>query len=626
MSIGLVTFVSLLIGLPFEQAPLPTTLDMDTLRAVVVQHDGRYPPLDTVARDLVESVTGNPTHQGHDPVNLLLAWTFQPEVWMRQPLIKIRNAELRSVLQLSPSQTVYAYAELLGHQHLMGLIDGLGDIPQGRKMDPLESKVSGINEKLMTLQQVFQGQALRFIPNPSDAGAPWRPVFVAGDRGSTELAEVHPPGTGIQSEWATLRAAYIAGDSAAFAGAAESFARAVRDMPAAYRPDQHLTATELHYNRLQPFALAWMFMAGGAALSALSLFVRKSRPSRLAGWFDALAVVALLGGFAVLSYGLWLRWQIAGRIPASNMYESLLFLGWGVGAFAIIAMIVQRQRLVPLTASALGATALLLADVLPVDAFIRPIPPVLMDTVWMAIHVPIIMVSYSVLALAVFIAHIQLFLMVIAPGRREAIRAIDSLHYWYVTIGAFLLLAGIMTGSMWAASSWGRYWGWDPKEVWSLVAFLGYLAILHVRIDRERIPRWAYVVAGALTVGLFALIIPQMGPVTAWKLLAFVATAAVMALFVLTRGEFTTVVKSILAFWLIIMTYVGVNYVLGTGLHSYGFGRGGVASRMFLYGGVDIASVALCGIVYYLRSGLPRGGARTFRSGTPFARVDPTAR
>jgi ABC-type transport system involved in cytochrome c biogenesis permease subunit len=216
--------------------------------------------------------------------------------------------------------------------------------------------------------------------------------------------------------------------------------------------------------------------------------------------------------------------------------------------------------------------------------------------------------------------------MVIAPGRREAIRTIDSLHYWYVLVGAFLLLAGIMTGSMWAASSWGRYWGWDPKEVWSLVAFLGYLAILHVRIDRERIPNWAYVVAGALAVGLFALIIPLMGPVTGWKLLAFVATAAVMALFVLTRGEFTTAVKSILAFWLIIMTYVGVNYVLGTGLHSYGFGRGGVASRMFLYGGVDIAIVVLCGIVYFLRSGSPRGGSRALRFGTHPAAVDPAAR
>ncbi len=150
MSIGLVTFMSLLIGLPPEQAPLPTTLDIDTLRAVVLQHDGRYPPLDTVARDFVESVTGNQSYQGHAPVNLLLAWTFQPAVWMRQPLIKIQNAELRSVLQLSPSQTVYSYAELLGHQNLMGLIDGLAYIPEGRKMDPLESKVSAIPSKPVT--------------------------------------------------------------------------------------------------------------------------------------------------------------------------------------------------------------------------------------------------------------------------------------------------------------------------------------------------------------------------------------------------------------------------------------------------------------------------------------------
>ena len=211
------------------------------------------------------------------------------------------------------------------------------------------------------------------------------------------------------------------------------------------------------------------------------------------------------------------------------------------------------------------------------------------------------MVSYSVLALAVLIAHVQLVTMALAPKRQQFIDVIDSLHYWYVYIGSFLLIAGIITGSMWAASSWGRYWGWDPKEVWSLVAFLGYLIILHVRADRGKVPRWAYLVGLLLAGGLFALIVPRFAPLGTWKALALAGTAVAMIVFVTVRSQFATAAKSILAFWLIIMTYVGVNYVLGTGLHSYGFGTGAVVHYMFLIGGTDLLLVLFCWMVYVAR-------------------------
>ena len=287
------------------------------------------------------------------------------------------------------------------------------------------------------------------------------------------------------------------------------------------------------------------------------------------------------------------------------MFESLLFLSWGMGAFAVVSVFLLRDRVVPLTASAMGAVALILADCLPMDHFIRPIAPVLLDTVWMSIHVPVIMVSYSVLALAVVTAHVQLLVMAVAPRQRQLISTTDSLHYWYVHVGAILLAAGIITGSMWAASSWGRYWGWDPKEVWSLVAFLGYLAILHVRLDRVRTPKWLYGAGALLFAALFILVAPKLAPLTGPKLLVLAATLAAMLLFVLARGQLATALKSILAFWLIVMTYVGVNYVLGTGMHSYGFGTGAVVRYLFWIGGIDLALVMACTLVSLCRHPLP---------------------
>jgi len=185
-----------------------------------------------------------------------------------------------------------------------------------------------------------------------------------------------------------------------------------------------------------------------------------------------------------------------------------------------------------------------LTDLLPIDGFIHPVPPVLAGTPWLAIHVPIIMVSYSVLALGMVIAHMQLGFTIFAPARREAIARMGELLYWYVLVGSTLLIAGILTGSMWASSSWGRYWGWDPKEVWSLVAFLAYMAILHARAER--------------LVGNFG--------VAAW---------------------------SIAAFQTILMTYLGVNFVLASGLHSYGFGDSSVLRSMVAVAAVETAFIAV---------------------------------
>lgn len=590
MSTILVTFFSVTAALSAPTDPLlPLSLDLTPIRAVVVQHDGRWPPLDTVARDLVESVTGDEFFEGNDAVALLLSWSFDALAWRDVPLFSIRNAELRHHLKLSPSRKVFSHSELTSHRHLHALVDGLSRIREGRKLNPLEAKVRDIHEKLLVLQSIFSGQALTLIPDPDDPLAAWRPIPTFSLEKSAELKPV-------SEAWSAVGTAFMADDGPAFATATQKLASILRSLPAAHRPSERLIATELHYNQLRPFRTAWQIMAVGALLSLTAMWVRRR-------WFDALAVIGLVVGFAVLTYGLSLRWQIAGRIPASNMFESLLFLGWGMGAFAILAMFVVRHRIVPLTASAMGALALMLADVLPMNHFIRPIAPVLLDTVWMSIHVPIIMVSYSVLALGVLVAHVQLVTMAVVPDRRSMAEAIDSLHYWYIHVGSILLLAGIITGSMWAASSWGRYWGWDPKEVWSLVAMLGYLAILHVRVDHEAVPKWAYVVALLLTIGVLSMVIPKLAPLTAGKLLALAGAGVAMVVFIFAKGPFATALKSVLAFWLIIMTYVGVNYVLGIGLHSYGFGTGAVARYMFRLGGTDLALVAICCVVYLIRRG-----------------------
>jgi ABC-type transport system involved in cytochrome c biogenesis permease subunit len=193
--------------------------------------------------------------------------------------------------------------------------------------------------------------------------------------------------------------------------------------------------------------------------------------------------------------------------------------------------VLVRNRMLVYNASAMSALVMLLLDKLPMDPFIRPMAPVLANTPWLAIHVPIIMVSYSTFAIATFLGHLVLGARLFSPGSSEKTEKWSNLLYWYLLVGSILLIAGILTGSIWAASSWGRYWGWDPKEVWSLVAFLAYMAILHARSDGQ-------------------------------------------------IESFGVAVSSIAAFWTILMTYLGVNFVLGSGMHAYGAGSGNLVTIM----------------------------------------------
>jgi ABC-type transport system involved in cytochrome c biogenesis permease subunit len=460
----------------------------ERLRRLPVQHDGRVMPLDTLARESVRQVTGRSAWQGADPTATVLGWVFEPEAWSALPVVRV-GSTLASALGLPGSQDHASYAEMVRSQAFLSILG------EAHAAEDAERPLTGVQQdaikaeqRILTLQSFLKGEALRTQPAPGNPNAAW----------GTPADPHHVSGL-----LAVLEA-----------------------RPAAAHVDERAIEREVLYNRVRPSRLAWWILAPAAVAS----FLAWRRERRV---YDLIAVGGLVAGVAVMTWGIAQRWMIASRIPASNMYESLLFLGWGVGAMALAALVVLRSRMVVLNATAMSALTMTLTDRLPIDPFIHPMPPVLSGTPWLAIHVPIIMLSYSVLALGVVVAHMQIGLLIAAPQRRDLAYRMGDLLYWYTQVGSILLIAGILTGSIWAASSWGRYWGWDPKEVWSLVAFLAYLAILHGRFDR--------------------LI-----------------------------GPFGVAALSIVAFWSILMTYVGVNYVLAAGLHSYGFGGSGVVRWLLL--------------------------------------------
>jgi cytochrome c-type biogenesis protein CcsB len=315
-------------------------------------------------------------------------------------------------------------------------------------------------------------------------------------------------------------AAAGSGDDRALADAGAELRDALRaTAPQAY-PSAGEMRREVRYNTLKPFRTAWMLYLC-ALILLLASFPLASR--WIAGAGFALALVA----FALHGYGMTLRVLISGRAPVTNMYESVVFVAWGAMLFALLFELRYRARSFAALASGLATLCLVLADSVPIlDGAIEPLVPVLRHNMWLTLHVVTITLGYAALFLAMGLAHVNLGLQALKPGAAALLKTMSQFLYRSLQAGTLLLAVGILLGGVWASYSWGRFWGWDPKETWSLIALLGYLALLH---------------------GRFA----------GWV------------------RDFGMAVGSIVGFLLVLMAWYGVNYILGTGLHSYGFGSGG---------------------------------------------------
>ena len=275
---------------------------------------------------------------------------------------------------------------------------------------------------------------------------------------------------------------------------------------------------EVLYQKSHPFRWAWILyaVAGIILLTSSGGWVKTAYR---AAWFFAGC------GFILQAVGLLSRVMIADRPPVTNMYESVIWVAFGTILFALIFESIYRAGTFLLGAVPVAVASLIIADSQPVilDRSIHPLTPVLRDNFWLTTHVLSITLSYAAFALALGVAHVALGRVIAGKNSSEAIY-----NYLYKTlqVGVLLLATGTILGGVWANYSWGRFWDWDPKETWALTALLGYLFLLHGRIS-----------------GLW--------------------------------GGFGLAVGSVIAFLSVLMAWYGVNFVLGAGLHSYGFGTGG---------------------------------------------------
>jgi cytochrome c-type biogenesis protein CcsB len=230
------------------------------------------------------------------------------------------------------------------------------------------------------------------------------------------------------------------------------------------------------------------FVYGLAVILYLAAWIfKKPIASRLAAGSTALAALGTLAGIL-------LRWMEShqmgiGHAPLSNLYESLVFLSLCVALLSLFVGIKYKLNIIGIVASPIPFLAMAYASLPKVSSEIQPLIPALQSN-WLIAHVMTCFVGYAAFALAFGIS-ILFFFKSSGKDKSSAVvglipdlDTLDELTHQMVTFGFLFLSIGIITGSVWANQAWGRYWGWDPKETWSLITWLVYATLLHARMMR----------------------------------------------------------------------------------------------------------------------------------------------
>jgi cytochrome c-type biogenesis protein CcsB len=500
------------------------SLDFKQFGLLAIQDNGRRKPVDTFAKETLIRVTGRSTYTDKSgrkwmPNDFLLSSLLETREWKNEPMVLLSFGKLKEQLALDKTQRRFSFAQLSNSTELQRITNEARTLKRAEKpLDRMQQEAMSVSDRLMLFAHVMDGSAFLLMPAAKNETDPWSVPEPTSVSRFYDEKQLEP----IQTDLRGMAGAYMQGDAFNFNRAANQLRQNLRALSPAIYPTESQLRLEYFYNHFEGFyRAAWCY--GLALVILIAAHLRKR-----GGWLRNAGVTIAVLGLAFHASAIVMRCLIAGRPPVTNMYESIIWVSFAVSFFGMIFFARYRTPVYLLAALPVTLIALLLVHQMPIamPSSIDPLVPVLRDNFWLTIHVLTITLSYAAFALAMGFGHILLFRYARDPRRA---RADQPMHFWLyrvLQLGVLLLAAGTILGGVWANYSWGRFWGWDPKETWALIALLCYITTLH-----GRLARW-------------------------WT-------------------QFGLVVASVVCFLAVLMAWYGVNFVLGKGLHSYGFGLGG---------------------------------------------------
>ena len=557
------TIIMLLVAMSFGSSVSAQELildrkEADSFGAVLAQDQkGRTKPLYTISNDILRKVAKENDFNGLSSMQVFLGYSLDFMHWQSVPLIKVSNADLQKALGLKTDRAAFTDIVELGTEggyKLTPYIDRAYAKPESER-SRFDKEVIKLDERVNICYMMSRGDFLRLFPMKDSTDHWGTPAEASGVVSSPEdsvfIMNVLP--LWAQSVTAIGKAEVTPEESRT---AIINYQRthASYDLPSVVK-----VKAELFYYKAKIFEKLFPGYATLGLIMIITLLTAIITGKKSASPFMKVLVGVAVVAFVFHTLGLGIRWYISGHSPMSNGYESMLFISW---VTMLAGFIFSRKSLMALAAtSVLAGMTLMVAHLSFMDPEITNLVPVL-KSYWLTLHVSVITGSYGFLGLGAILGIIVLIMMLFVNDRnRDGISAtIDELtviNYRSITLGLYFLTIGTFLGAVWANESWGRYWGWDPKETWSLITIVIYTLVTHSRM------------------------IPGM------------------------KDTYTFNVLSLFAFSSVLMTYFGVNYYL-SGLHSYA-GGDSVPVPVFVYVAViTLTGLAVAAYFKYRSSG--KGG------------------
>ncbi len=520
--------------------------DLDRFARLPVSADGRVKPMDTVARNTLMSLSGRQTlhvNGRREPaIRFLLDVMARPDDLREYEIVRIDHPDVLALIGRAPGEARrFSLADL--EPHWPRLIEqatrALEVEPRGR--DPFQRAVVELYSRLDRLVAISQMQSPYMIP-PVEAGQEWEPFHEAFMASRSPAAGASHPAVG---HVVAIMTAWHEHDPAAFNAATAEYAQL---MEQALPREARRAKFEVFFNRLAPFYGATLVYLAAFLLACGSLLARmRSSGGMGGGWAEAArrsSVALLWVAVVVHTLGIAARIYLQGRPPVTNLYSSAVFVGWGCVLLGLLL-----ERLFPLVMSALAAAAigfatLIIAHNLGSDGdTLQMMQAVLDSNFWLATHVTTIALGYSATFFAGFLGLLYILLGVFTRRLTpEAAKGLSRMTYGVVCFALLLSFVGTVLGGIWADQSWGRFWGWDPKENGAALVVLMNAIILHARwggMIRERgiavlavagnvVTAWSWFGTNMLGVGLHSY--GFMDSAVFWLMAFVVSQFLVMAL------------------------------------------------------------------------------------------------
>lgn len=511
----------------------------------VQSSNGRMLPINTFSSELLRKLHKSDKFGNMNSDQFLLSLLAMPDMWARVPLISLSNSEIANYFDITEGE--FAFTEIFDSNGQYKLQDRL-DEAYGRiatERTRFDKDLIKLDEQVNIFHQLITYQMLNIFPKEDDPDNRW---YAPGDDLSIFSGKDSMFVAGIMS-W------YISEVQYGLKSGDWSKADEVVGMISTYQQAKSKgldispkkMSAEIRYNELDIFVQC---KRGYLILGGLLLALTFSAMFRRQGWMaiaSRIISAAIFAVFAFHIYGMGMRWYIAGYAPWSNSYETMVYVSWATVLGGLLFM--RKSVMTFALATLFGGIILFVSGLSWMDPQINPLVPVLKSP-WLMFHVAVIVAAYGFFGISALIGITNMSL--ICVGRKQTlggyIKELTIINEMSLWLGLWLMTIGTFLGAVWANESWGRYWGWDPKETWALITMVIYAIVSHMRM----VPRLA--------------------------------------------GAWLFNFSSVVAFYSVLMTFFGVNYFL-SGMHSYG--QNDNVNGIFIYLYMSIVIVALLGLLSY---------------------------